>query len=48
MAPHAQEFLAQQPQPVLSKPLELVRLLQAVAELGPPPGSSESLILSRL
>jgi hypothetical protein len=35
----AREFLAQQPQPVLTKPLELVRLLKAVAELGPPPGA---------
>jgi hypothetical protein len=34
---NAQHFLAHQPQPVLTKPLELVRLLQAVAELGPPP-----------
>jgi signal transduction histidine kinase/ActR/RegA family two-component response regulator len=48
MVPHAQEFLAQQPQPVLTKPLELVRLLQAVAELGPPPGSNESLVLRSL
>ncbi len=38
-ASDAQDFLAHQPQPVLTKPLELVRLLQAVAELGPPPGS---------
>ena len=38
-ATDAREFLAQQPQPVLSKPLELVSLLKAVAELGPAPGS---------
>jgi signal transduction histidine kinase/ActR/RegA family two-component response regulator len=38
-ASDAREFLAHQPQPVLTKPLELVRLLQAVAELGPPPGA---------
>ena len=48
MMPHVQEFLMHQPQPVLSKPLELVRLLQAVAELGPPPGSGESLVLRSL
>ena len=41
MLAHAQEFLSQQPQPVLTKPLELVRLLQAVAELGPPPGAGD-------
>jgi len=35
-APHARDFLAHQPQPVLTKPLELVRLLKAVADLGPP------------
>ncbi len=40
-AADAQAFLAQQPQPVLAKPLELVRLLQAVAELGPPPGAAD-------
>ena len=34
-ASHAREFLARQPQPVLTKPLELVRLLKAVADLGP-------------
>ena len=45
MVPHAQEFLLHQPQPVLTKPLELVRLLQAVAELGPPPGQIDSLVL---
>src|SRR5450631_2933768 len=39
----AQAFLAQQPQPVLTKPLELVRLLQAVADLGPPPGAADLL-----
>ncbi len=44
----AQEFLAHQPQPVLTKPLELVRLLQAVAELGPPPGSADGLVLRSL
>jgi hypothetical protein len=38
-ASHARDFLAQQPQPVLTKPLELARLLRAVAELGPPPGA---------
>jgi len=38
-APEAQSFLARQPQPVLGKPLELVRLLQAVAELGPGPST---------
>ncbi len=38
-ASDAREFLAHQPQPVLTKPLELVRLLKAVAELGPPPGA---------
>ncbi|HWZ91466.1 MAG TPA: ATP-binding protein, partial [Polyangiaceae bacterium] len=38
-AVHAREFLAKQPQPVLTKPLELVRLLEAVAELGPPPSA---------
>jgi signal transduction histidine kinase/CheY-like chemotaxis protein len=38
-ASDAREFLAHQPQPVLTKPLELTRLLQAVAELGPPPGA---------
>jgi len=38
-ASDAREFLAQQPQPVLTKPLELTRLLKAVAELGPPPGA---------
>jgi signal transduction histidine kinase/CheY-like chemotaxis protein len=38
-ASDAQDFLAHQPQPVLTKPLELVRLLHAVAELGPPPGA---------
>ncbi len=48
MVPHAQAFLEHQPQPVLSKPLELVRLLQAVAELGPPPGNGESLVLRSL
>jgi len=48
MMPHAQEFLAHQPQPVLTKPLELVRLLQAVAELGPPPSSGDSLVLRSL
>jgi signal transduction histidine kinase/ActR/RegA family two-component response regulator len=37
-ASHARDFLEHQPQPVLTKPLELVRLLKAVAELGPPPG----------
>ena len=31
----AEEFLAQQAQPVLTKPPELVGLLQAVAELRP-------------
>jgi CheY-like chemotaxis protein len=41
----AQEFLAHQPQPVLTKPLELVRLLQAVAELGPPPGAMDGPLL---
>jgi hypothetical protein len=40
-AADAQAFLAHQPQPVLTKPLELVRLLQAVAELGPPPGAAD-------
>jgi signal transduction histidine kinase/ActR/RegA family two-component response regulator len=44
-ASDAKEFLAHQPQPVLTKPLELVRLLQAVAELGPPPESREGLAL---
>ncbi|MES1172877.1 MAG: ATP-binding protein [Myxococcales bacterium] len=48
MVPHAQEFLAQQPQPVLTKPLELVRLLHAVAELGPPPAPGDSLVLRSL
>lgn len=48
MIPDAQAFLAQQPQPVLQKPLELVRLLHAVAELGPPPGAIESLALRHL
>lgn len=38
-APQAREFLARQPQPVLTKPLELVRLMKAIAELGPPPAS---------
>ena len=38
-ATDAREFLAHQPQPVLNKPLELVRLLKAVAELGPPPAA---------
>jgi signal transduction histidine kinase/ActR/RegA family two-component response regulator len=42
----AQEFLAHQPQPVLTKPLELARLLHAVAQLGPPPGSADSAELS--
>jgi signal transduction histidine kinase/CheY-like chemotaxis protein len=37
-ASHARDFLATQPQPVLTKPLELARLLKAVAELGPPRG----------
>jgi len=37
-ASHARDFLAEQPQPVLTKPLELGRLLKAVAELGPPQG----------
>jgi len=46
LASDAQQFLAHQPQPVLTKPLELVRLLQAVAELGPPPGAGESVVLS--
>ncbi len=45
MMPEVQDFLAHQPQPVLTKPLDLVRLLQAVAELGPPPGQDESLVL---
>ncbi len=48
MVSHAQEFLEHQPQPVLTKPLELVRLLQAVAELGPPPGAADSLALRSL
>ena len=48
MMPEAKEFLARQPQPVLTKPLELVRLLQAVAELGPPPSAGESLVLRSL
>ena len=48
MVPHAQEFLSHQPQPVLTKPLELVRLLQAVAELGPPPGAADDLVLRSL
>ena len=38
-ASDARDFLAHQPQPVLTKPLELGRLLKAVAELGPPPGA---------
>lgn len=48
MMPDAQAFLAQQPQPVLQKPLELVRLLQAVAELGPAVGAVENLALRNL
>ena len=48
MVAGAKEFLEHQPQPVLTKPLELVRLLQAVAELGPPPGLGESLVLRSL
>jgi CheY-like chemotaxis protein/anti-sigma regulatory factor (Ser/Thr protein kinase) len=48
MLPHVQAFLEHQPQPVLTKPLELVRLLQAVAELGPPPGANDGLALRRL
>ncbi len=43
-ASDAQEFLAHQPQPVLTKPLELVRLLHAVADLGPPPGSADGTV----
>ena len=34
-ATDAREFLANQPQPVLTKPVQLVSLLKAVAELGP-------------
>jgi signal transduction histidine kinase/ActR/RegA family two-component response regulator len=45
LATDAQKFLAHQPQPVLTKPLELVRLLQAVAELGPPASAAESVVL---
>ena len=45
----AQEFLAHQPQPVLTKPLELARLLQAVAELGPSPCSTaDDVVLRKL
>jgi signal transduction histidine kinase/CheY-like chemotaxis protein len=45
LATDAQKFLAHQPQPVLTKPLELARLLQAVAELGPPASAAESVVL---
>ena len=48
MLPHVQEFLENQPQPVLSKPLELGRLLQAVADFGAPPSDAERLVLHGL
>ncbi|HKO49048.1 MAG TPA: hybrid sensor histidine kinase/response regulator, partial [Polyangiaceae bacterium] len=38
-ATDAREFLANQPQPVLTKPVKLVSLLKAVGELGPAPSS---------
>ena len=38
-ATDAREFLLNQPQPVLTKPVELVSLIKAVAQLGPPPSS---------